>query len=138
GGIGLSFAAIALVLLTRPDSVREPMLAIDVRHDGPVVRSTGARVGDTVVITARADAYCQLRVYSKDRLLAGCPSDARCRSSDSNHEHVLEVLLNAPGNYDAILVVSSDRVLPDQSMDLFVSAAHQANAQVRIASISVR
>jgi hypothetical protein len=142
GTVAAGVAVIGLVALLWPTQVaREPMLAVAIRHEGAIVRggATGtAGVGETLVITARADAYCDLRVYVDGSLVANCPGDSNCRSSKTNNEHLLEMRLDLPGYYHAVLAVGAGIAPLDDRMDAFVSKAQRANAKVRFESITVR
>jgi hypothetical protein len=140
--VAVGFGAIGLFALLWPTRApRDPMLALAIRDEGAVMRggeSRTAMIGQTLVITARAHMYCDLRVYVDGNLMASCPADPNCRSSTTNNEHVLEMRLDRTGYYDAVLAVGAGIAPRDDRMDAFVSKAQRANAKVRFESITVR
>ena len=137
-------AAAALVWwATRPKGP-PPQLAeldpIEVRH-GDVVRSTEPAVGDTLVIKARL-VHGELRVYRGSRvLIARCPGFHACKTSRAEGvtTYTVDVPLDAPGEYRAIVLAGKAIPDPMGRMDADLELATRAGVVVKTgAPIEVR
>jgi hypothetical protein len=94
-------------------------------------------VGDQLIVTARPRKAGDLRVYRSDgKLIARCPNGSGCRAG-SHGEQIIEITLDAPAQYQVILVDDVSDALPDGAMDVYVDAAGAANARVTKRSIDV-
>jgi len=126
GTVAAAAAAVAWMLLPRT-----PELAVAVRH----LRTTrGAPdevvAGDQLVVTAQPRMAGDLRVYRSDGLLvARCPNGPGC-TGGSRREQTIEITLDAPLQYQVILVDGTNDVPPDGTMDQYLEAARAMKARV--------
>ena len=123
-------AVVGGAALSRPRPVRGPELELEVRRN-QITRGSEPSVGDQLGIIARSDSDSDLRVYYNGvALLARCPGDPRCAyPGGPRNEQILKLSLNAPGEYDVMLVVSTGRAFPGASMDEYLSAVVTAEAR---------
>jgi hypothetical protein len=114
---------------------RAPALEVAVCHVGATRGDPDeAVVGDHLVVTARPREAGDLRVYRSDgALVARCPDGPGCRGG-SDGAQTLEITLDAPVQYQVILVDGVSAALPDGAMDAYVSAASAANARIIVCS----
>lgn len=127
---GAVAAAIALVLLVRARPHADE-LDIAISH---VDRTRSAPeevvVGDRLVVTARAPAAGDLRVYrAGDALVARCPGGPRCTATPDG-EQIIEITLDAPVSYQVVLVVGRTELSPGGTLAALMSAARTANVRV--------
>jgi hypothetical protein len=127
GGAMATAAALA-VWLRHPEP---PALEIAVRHTGT---KRGApdepAIDDHLVVTARPGDTGELRVYRSGRtLVARCPNGPGCKGG-SRGEQTLEITLDAPVQYQVILVDGVSMAPSDEAMDAnaYLEAARAANA----------
>jgi hypothetical protein len=78
----------------------------------PVVRSSSAKVGDTlrVAVTVGDAPAWDVRVYQERRLVASCESGARCTRGAA------EIVLTQPGSHRVLLLAG--RAIPPTRADL--------------------
>lgn len=89
-----------------------------------------AAIGDLLIVTARPHESADLRVYrSEGTLLARCPGGRGCIASPAGG-YTIEVTLDAPGQYQVILVVGAIQATPGDTMDAYLEAARAANARI--------
>lgn len=126
-GGALVAAAAVIVLILLP---RAPELEVTTSHIGAMRgASDEVVVGDHLVVTARPREVGDLRVYRSDGMLvARCPNGPGCRNG-SREEQTIEITLDAPVQYQVILV-DGGNALPDGAMDAYVDAARAANARI--------
>ena len=125
-GVGAVAAAATAVVLLVP---QKPLPELEVAtHDGPAMRGDAGevKVGDTLNVIARPDGAADLRVYRSDgKLVARCPDGPHCRTG--NHgELTIEAVLDAPLQYQVILVAGMPGALPNATMDAYLEAATAA------------
>lgn len=127
-GGALATVAAVMVWIWLP---RPAPLEVAVRHVGATRSAPDeAVVGDHLVVTARPREAGDLRVYRSDgTLVARCPNGPGCRSG-SDGAQAIEITLDAPMQYQVILVDGVSDALPDGGMDAYVSAASAANARI--------
>ena len=136
GTLTTAVAAAVVVWMLLPPA---PELAVAVRHLRKT-RSTPGEVvvGDQLVVTARPQTVGDLRVYRSDGpLVARCPNGPGCRSG-SRGEQTIEITLDAPVQYQVILVDGTNDAPPDGLIDVYLEAAYAVKARViRYPPISV-
>jgi hypothetical protein len=106
-------------------------LEVAIHHVG-VIRSDSkeAVVGDRLVIKARPHGAGDLRVYrSGDTLVATCPNGPGCAAT-TDGEYAVEVTLDAPVQYQVILVVSMGDAPLTGTMDTYMDTARAAKARI--------
>jgi hypothetical protein len=130
-----AIAALILIPRSRPHDGDEPKISI--RH-GDLVRGDAqeAAVGDQLTVRARPRGASELRVYRDGALVARCPGGPGCRSS-ADGEHILELRLDAPVQYQVILVIGNTGDLPDQTMSSYLEAARAKHARIHTKQIDV-
>ncbi|HEU4732154.1 MAG TPA: hypothetical protein VFT22_29870 [Kofleriaceae bacterium] len=95
--------------------------------------------GEHMVITARADSNSDLRVYHNGVALARCPGDSRCADlGGRTNEQILELSLDALGDYEIVLVVGTGRAFPGASLDEYLGAVVTAKARYVSERVYVR
>ncbi len=126
GTLATAAATVAWMLLPRT-----PQLAVAVRHTRTTRSATGeAAVGDQLVVTARPHGAGDLRVYRSDGLLAArCPNGPGC-TSGSREEQTIEITLDAPLQYQVILVDGANDAPPDATVDVYLEAARAMKARI--------
>jgi hypothetical protein len=130
GGGLVTAAAAIVVLIVLPGRV-QPELEVAFSHVN-ATRSDASEVvvGDRMRVIARPHDAADLRVFRAGGILvARCPGGAACRSS-AQGEYELEVTLDAPVQYQVILVVGLRDAVPDGTMDSYMDAARAANARI--------
>jgi hypothetical protein len=104
---------------------------------GPVVkRSTSARVGDRVRISARAGD--DVRLYRAERLVMRCTAkapSAECTRTD--HGIVAETALAAPGDYQ-LVVIEGMVIEPVGSLSSDLAPVIKAGGDPQITDLSIR
>ena len=71
-----------------------------------------------------------LRVYRADgTLVARCPNGPGCRG-EAHGAQIIDITLDAPVQYQVILVDGMSDAPPDAAMDVYLSAARAANARI--------
>ena len=130
GGAVLAAAVAVLVLIPRTPPKLE-VLEVAIHHlDATRSDPKEAVVGDHLVVLARPPGAADLRVYrSGGTLVARCPSGPACRTLDQGVLSI-DVRLDAPVQYQVILVVGTTGAFPDGAMDAFLDAARAANASI--------
>lgn len=140
-GLGGAFAAAAvaaIVLLLRPPSPpAEPRaIAIAVVQRAAVRSSSGKyAVGDRIRVTAisQEKEHGDLRIFRSDgtssSLIARCPGELACKAA-GGEQLVLDLTLQAPGRYFAILAEGKGIISPDASMNDFLDAAMSAGGAI--------
>ncbi len=140
GGAGAVAAAAAFLLWTRsapePTDDEEIKVATIHKEKTRTRSSEGYAVGDRVRVKATPRGSGDLRVFREDgTLVARCPEEPRC-AAKPNGELILEITLDAPVQYRAILVEGMNPgtldTSGDSSMNAFLEAARAANARVVI------
>jgi hypothetical protein len=125
----LATAAAAVVWMLLP---RAPTLEVAVRHTR-ITRGASDElvVGDQLLVTARPREIGDLRVYrrSDGTLVARCPRGPGCMAESAGAQ-TIEITLDAPGQYQVILVDGLGDALPDGAMDAYLEAANAMNARV--------
>ncbi|HEX2689740.1 MAG TPA: hypothetical protein VHN14_24145 [Kofleriaceae bacterium] len=129
-GGGMALAAAIAVMLLRP---RAPALEIEVRHTG-ITRSAPDEyvIDDHLVVTARPRHSGDLRVYRSGKtLVARCPNGPGCKRS-SHGEQTLEIMLDAPVQYQVILVdgANVDPSAGAEDASKYLEAARTVEARV--------
>jgi len=135
-GGGVVTAAAVAALLLWPHTPAELELAI---HRGDAIRGDSGRaaVGDRLVVIARPHSAADLRVYRSGILLARCPDGPGCHSPGQG-EFSIEVALDAPVQFQVILVVGSSGALPSATMDAYLDSARAVNARIVSHAIDVQ
>jgi hypothetical protein len=104
---------------------------------GPVVkRSTSARVGDRVRISARMGD--DVRLYRAERLVMRCTAkapSAQCTHTD--HGIVAETAFDTPGDYQ-LVVIEGMVVEPVDSLSADVAAVIKAGGDPQLTDLSIR
>lgn len=131
----------ALVLLVprcgddkRPDlqvAVAPVALEVAVERTGPPNRQGGPAIGNTLRARVRVDEpHVELRVYRDQVLLARCPGDDRCRRDGASLS--IELVMDAPGQYEVIGMSSREPLPPPQAtgLDVDVLTAKERGALV--------
>ncbi|HEU4726737.1 MAG TPA: hypothetical protein VFT22_02580 [Kofleriaceae bacterium] len=131
-GAGLAAAAAALILVwgMRPPAAPGSELVV-IRESLQGVRggSGEAAVGERVIITAHSREPAELYVYRPGGvLMARCPSGPRC-ARGAPDDFQIELTLDAPGTYLAVLFAGVRAPLPD-SLDDATMAAIRMGARV--------
>jgi hypothetical protein len=112
---------------------RTPDLEVRFRHTSTTRSTPGEHViGDHLVITARPREAGDLRVYRSDGALVGrCPHGPGCKAG-AHGVQTIDITLDAPVQYQVILVDGVSDAPPDGSIDAYLAAARAANARVII------
>lgn len=131
----------SLVLLIPRCSDRElPALQVAVERTGPPNRQGGPAIGNTLRARVRVDEpHVELRVYRDQVLVARCPGDDRCRRAGATLS--IGLVMDGPGQYEAIRLSSREPLPPPQArgLDVDVLTARERGARVAIESpITVR
>ena len=114
GAAAVGFAA--WLLFFRPHPMELAMGRPEIIPASQVVRSSSAKVGDTLrleVTVGDAPAW-DVRVYQERRLVASCASGARC-VRDGNRGRA-EIVLPTPGSHRVLLLAG--RAIPPTHADL--------------------
>lgn len=133
-----SVAALALLVWQLPDEKSgaprsTPELTVELHH-GELRHRTlrTAAVGDRMIIRAKAAAAVRLYLDG-ETLIATCPGDARC--AQQGEQRTLELTLEAPGEYRAILLHGpGSPPPPSASMKADLAAASSTSFSVLTAS----
>jgi hypothetical protein len=135
GGV-LATAAAVVVWIRLPREPKRstpaaPDLEVAVLHTGVTRGGSGeAAIGDHLVVTARPREAGDLRVYRSDgTLLARCPRGPGCKQ-DSHGVQTIELTLDAPDQYQVILVDGVSDAPPDGAIDAYLDAARAAHARI--------
>jgi len=146
-----ALAALAAVILLwcvlRLPAQRDPppQVAASLRPDGPTVateiragsvrRSTGAaHLGDTLVVTAEADAPIELRLYGDaDEPIARCTDRGGCTvaHTGSHRRYVLEQVLRSHGTVRVMLFTGAAFPATFERLDADVASAHAHGGEAR-------
>jgi len=129
GGAFVAAAAVAvLVLIPRAPAAE---LEVAIRHGDPTRGDVKeVVVGDHLVVTARPREAGDLRVYRSDgTLVARCPHGPACAPS-AQGEYTIELTLDAPVQYQVILVVGMGDALTSGTIDAYLDAAGAASARI--------
>lgn len=156
-----AIVAIAL-MPGKPASTGRPELDVEIRPGTRAMprgsSPTRANLGDLLVVTARVGtanarrvhraappswrpivehmfgAVGALRVYRADRtLVARCPDGPHCISPSVNSpEQKIELILDAPVQYRAVLVVGTDLKMLGEPLDAYLEAAANSGARIFI------
>jgi hypothetical protein len=127
GGLVAVAAAILLVLLPRT----RPELEVAIRHGGEARGDSGdVVVGDHLIVTVQPCEVCDLRIFRSDgSVVARCPNGPACRAEVTG-EYFVDVSLDAPVQYQVVLVVGVTGLLSDGRMDAYIDAARAAHARI--------
>jgi hypothetical protein len=128
GGAFVAAAAIAVwVVIPRPPAELEVATRqVSAARSDP----EEVVVGDHLVVTARPRGAGDLRVYRSDGILvARCPHGPVCRTLPHG-EYTIELTLDAPAQYQVILVVGMGDAALNGTMEAYLDAAHAANARI--------
>jgi hypothetical protein len=131
-GGALAVAATFVVWIRLPrDPEPEPELEVALRHTSATRSAPDEHVvGDHLVVTARPRDAGDLRVYRADgTLVARCPNGPGCRG-EAHGAQIIDIPLDAPGQYQVILVDGVSDAPPDAAMDVYLAAARAANARM--------
>ena len=130
-GAGAAAAAALVLLILRCGDRELPALEVAVERAGLRNRQGGAAIGDTLRANVRVDGpHVELRVY-RDRVLAArCPGDDRCRSDGATLS--IGLMLDGPGQYEAIRLSSREPLPPPQAagLEVDVLTARERGADV--------
>lgn len=145
GGTFVTAAAIAvLVLISRAPTPELDVAILDadpargrsrevVVGDQTRSASEKAAVGSRLVVTARPRGAGDLRVFRREAtdgtLVAGCPHGPKC-VAPAQGEYTIEITLDAPGEYQVILVVGMSNALPSGTMNAYLKAASDASVRI--------
>jgi len=112
---------------------RAPELAVAVRYISNTRSAPGEVViGDQLVVTARPREIGDLRVYRSDGVLvARCPNGPGC-TGGSRGAQTIEITLDAPMQYQVILVDGTNAAPPDGTLDVYLEAARAMKARVTL------
>jgi hypothetical protein len=132
GAFATAMAFSVWLLLRRPP----PELEVTTR---PLVAtragSQEVAVGDLLVVKARPRGTADLRVFrSNGEMIARFPGGPASRLSSSG-ALVIEIILDAPGRYQVILVSGLRQPLPLGTMDAYIDAARAAKAHITVREI---
>lgn len=134
----LAVAALALLVWRHSDeesgaSRSAPELTVELHHGEMRHRTLRtAAVGDRMIIRAKAAAAVRLYLDG-ETLVATCPGDARC--AQQGEQRTLELTLEAPGEYRAILLHGPGAPPPPSaSMKADLAAANSTSFSVLTAS----
>jgi hypothetical protein len=87
-------------------------------------------VGDRLVARAQPRGAGDLRVFrSGGTLVAKCPGGPGC-SASAHGEQLIEITLDAPVQYQVVLVVGMSNASLDGTMDAYLDAARAAHARI--------
>lgn len=131
GGLVAAAALVVVLLWVPPGDVLEVAIRPGPQQRGDIRRGDTMRavLDDQLVIQARPDGTGDLRVYRRDGKLVGrCPDGPGC--SGGREDYLLELRLDAPGQYDVVLVTGGAAGIPVGSKEDFLAAAHQQGADV--------
>jgi hypothetical protein len=147
GVAALAAAAVVLwfVLGPRPAPPQVAQVAVAAHADGPVVttairpgglkRSTAAaRLGDTLVVTADADAAIELRLYGEaDEPVARCNDSEGCAvvHTGAHRHYVLEHVLQVHGTVRVVVFTGTAFPATFESLDADVATAHAYGGSAR-------
>lgn len=116
---GLAGAAVGFavwLLFFRPHPTRELAMRTEIVPAAQIVRSSSAKVGDTlrVEVTIGVAPAWDVRVYQERRLVASCASGARCVRDGTRA--TAEIVLPRPGSHRVLLLAG--RSIPPTRSDL--------------------
>jgi bacterioferritin-associated ferredoxin len=137
GGLVAAFAVVLLwLVIGRGDQPDELRPRIEVVPGKVAMRSTSARVGDTVrVLVPPAD---EVRIYRADHLVLRCPvgsSGGGCRSDARGL--IAEALIATTGDYQ-LVIVKAATADPVGNRDRDLGAIVAAGGDYQITELSVR
>jgi len=112
---------------------RTPDLEVGFRYTATTRGTPGEHViGDHLVITAHPREAGDLRVYRSDGALVGrCPHGPGCKAG-ARGAQTIDITLDAPVQYQVILVDGVSNTPPDGPIDVYLAAARAANARITI------
>ena len=111
-------AALVLVIPRCGDG-ELPALQVAVERTGPPNRQGAPAIGDLLRAHVRVDEpHVELRVYRDRVLVARCPGDERCRRDGASLS--IELVMDSPGQYEAIGLSSREPLPPPQATGLEV------------------
>jgi hypothetical protein len=132
GAFATAVAFSAWLLLRRPP----PELEVTTRS--LVATRSGSKevaVGDQLVVKARPRGTADLRVFrSNGEMIARFPGGPASRITSSG-VLAIEIILDAPGRYQVILVAGLEQPLPVGTMDAYIDAARAAKAHITVREI---
>jgi len=130
-GAGAAAAAALVLLILRCGARELPPLQVAVERAGPPNRQGGPAIGDLLRAHVRVDRpHVELRVYRDRVLVARCPGDDRCRSDGATLS--IGLMLDGPGQYEAIRLSSREPLPPPQAagLEVDVLTARERGADV--------
>ena len=117
--VAAATVAALVLLIPRCGDDELPALEVAVKRTGPQSRQGGPAVDDTLRAQVRVDEpHVELRVYRDQVLIARCPGDARCRRDGARLS--IELVMDSPGQYEAIQLSSREPLPPPQATGLDV------------------
>jgi len=124
-------AALGLLVLRCGDRER-PALQVAVERAGPPNRQRAPAIGDTLRAHVRVDApHVELRIYRDQVLVARCPGDDRCRRDGASLS--IGLVMDGPGQYEAIRLSSREPLPPPQATGLEVDVLTARERGARVA-----
>jgi hypothetical protein len=132
GALAVAATFVVWIRLPRaPEPKPEPELEVALRHTSATRSAPDEHVvGDHLVVTARPRDAGDLRVYRADGMLvARCPNGPGCRG-EAHGAQIIAITLDAPVQYQVILVDGVSDAPPDAAMDVYLGAARAANARI--------
>jgi hypothetical protein len=121
------------VLIPRCGDRELPALQVAVERTGPPNRQGAPAIGDLLRARVRVDGpHVELRVYRDRVLIARCPDDHRCRRDGTSLS--IELVMDAPGQYEAIGLWSREPLPPPQATGLEVDELTARERGARVAS----
>jgi hypothetical protein len=125
-------AALVLLILRCGDG-ELPALQVAVERTGPPNRQGGPAIGNTLRARVRVDEpHVELRVYRDRVLVARCPGDDRCRRDGASLS--IGLVMDGPGQYEAIRMSSHEPLPPPQARGLDVDVLTARERGARVAS----
>jgi hypothetical protein len=122
-----------VLLIPRCGDRELPALQVAVERAGPPNRQRAPAIGDTLRAHVRVDGpHVELRVYRDRVLVARCPGDDRCRRDGA----ILSIglVMDAPGQYEAIGLSSRELLPPPQATGLEVDVLTAREHEVHVAN----
>jgi hypothetical protein len=117
--VAVATVAALVLMIPRCGDGELPALQVAVERAGPPNRQRAPAIGETLRARVRVDApHVELRVYRDQVLVARCPGDDRCRRDGASLS--IGLVMDAPGQYEAIRMSSREPLPPPQATGLDV------------------
>jgi len=131
--VAVATVAALVLLIPRCGDGELPALQVAVERAGPPNRQGTPAIGDTLRARVRVDGpHVELRVYRDQVLVARCPGDDRCHRDGASLS--IGLVMDAPGQYEAIRLSSGEPLPPPQATGLDVDVLTARERGARVAS----